>query len=71
MSERWKYQIKIGGFWGIFMSFFNVLFEMQEKPISVQLTSAGFYVRATIFILVGIFIFGYFNWKSIQKQLKN
>jgi hypothetical protein len=68
MSERWKYQLKTGGFWGIFMSVFNLLFEMQEKPISIQLTSVGFYVRALIFILVGIFILGYFNWKAKVKR---
>lgn len=65
MSERWKYQIKIGLFWGLFMAFFNLFFE--EKPIKVQLTSADFYFRAAIFILSGIFILGYINWKARAK----
>jgi hypothetical protein len=72
MSERWKYQLKTGGFWGIFMSFFNLLFEMQEKPISIQLISSAFYIRSIGFILVGIFVLGYFNWKvKVKKEAKN
>lgn len=30
MNERWKYQIKTGGFWGIFMTVFNILFELKQ-----------------------------------------
>lgn len=71
MSERWKYQIKTGAFWGIFMSVFNVLFEIQEKPLTVQLSSPVFYFRAVVFILVGIFLLGYVNWKQKVKQQNN
>jgi hypothetical protein len=31
MSERWKYQLKMGGFWGVFMVVFMTLFELKEK----------------------------------------
>jgi hypothetical protein len=68
MSERWKYQIKTGLFWGIFMSVFNVLFDLQEKSISTQLSTANFYLRAVVFILVGIFLLGYINWKAKVKR---
>jgi predicted transporter len=71
MSERWKYQIKTGAFWGIFMSVFNVLFEIQEKPLAVQLSSQVFYLRAVVFLLVGIFLLGYVNWKQKVKQQNN
>ncbi len=71
MSERWKYQIKTGAFWGIFMSVFNVLFEIQEKPLAVQLSSPVFYLRAVVFLLVGIFLLGYVNWKQKVKQNSN
>ena len=71
MSERWKYQIKTGAFWGIFMSVFNVLFEIQEKPLAVQLSSPVFYLRAVVFLLVGIFLLGYVNWKQKAKQNSN
>ena len=70
MCERWKYQIKIGLFWGVFMSVFNMLFEIQEHSIMEQISKPNFYFRAIIFILVGIFGLGYFNWKSIKKPVK-
>ena len=70
MSERWKYQIKTGLLWGVFMSVFNMLFEIQEYPIKEQIAKPNFYYRAIIFITVGVFILGYFNWKSIKKPVK-
>lgn len=70
MSERWKYQIKIGLFWGIFMSVFNMLFELQEHPIKEQISEPKFYFRAITFIVVGVFVLGYFNWKSTKKPVK-
>jgi hypothetical protein len=68
MSERWKYQIKTGGVWGVFMTIFNVLFDIKEIPFSEQAATANFYIRATAYILVGIFVLGYFTWKSRVKQ---
>ncbi len=68
MSERWKYQFKTGTFWGVFMTLFNVLFELQEKPLATQLSHPGIYVKAIIFILLGIFVLGYFNWKAKVKR---
>jgi hypothetical protein len=67
MNERWKYQIKIGLFWGVFMTLFNILFELQEHPIMEQITKPSFYFRAISMIIVGVFVLGYFNWKSIKK----
>lgn len=68
MSERWKYQIKMGGFWGLFMVVFMTLFELQEKPFMEQITTYNFYLRAVVYIAVGIFVLGYFNWKQMQKN---
>ncbi|MFV8357877.1 hypothetical protein ACNQGB_17040 [Flavobacterium sp. XS1P32] len=68
MSERWKYQIKMGGIWGVFMTVFNVLFNIKEIPFSVQVATLNFYIRAAAFILIGIFVLGYFTWKSKVKQ---
>ncbi len=68
MSERWKHQIKIGIFWGLFMTVFNVLFELQEKPLNVQLTTPNLYIRLVVFTFFGIFLLGYFNWKGKQKK---
>ena len=68
MSERWKYQLKMGGFWGIFMIIFMTLFEIKEKSISEQLSSPNFYIRAISYLVLGIFVLGYFNWKSKVKR---
>jgi hypothetical protein len=68
MNKRWKYQLVTGGLWGVFMTAFNVMFEFKEKPLAQQLVSANFYIRAVAFILVGIFVLGYFNWKAKLKR---
>lgn len=68
MSERWKYQLKMGGFWGVFMVIFMTLFELQEKTISQQLADRNFYIRAVGYILIGVFVLGYFNWKEKIKR---
>jgi len=68
MSERWKYQLKMGGFWGVFMTIFMTLFEIKEKPLMEQITSYNFYLRAVIYISVGIFVLGYYNWKQKEKN---
>ena len=54
MSERWKYQIKTGGIWGVFMTVFNVLFDIKEIPFSEQVATPNFYIRAAVYIFVGI-----------------
>lgn len=68
MSERWKYQLKMGGFWGVFMTVFMTLFEIKEKPLMEQITSYNFYLRAVVYISVGIFVLGYYNWKQKEKS---
>lgn len=70
MSERWKYQIKIGLSWGIFMTVFNMLFELQEYSIMEQIVKPSFYIRAIFMIAVGIFVLGYYNWKITKKPVK-
>jgi hypothetical protein len=68
MSERWKYQIKMGGIWGLFMTVFNVLFDIKDTPLAAQVAAPAFYFKALAYILVGIFVLGYYTWKSKQKQ---
>ena len=71
MNERWKYQLKIGLFWGVFMTLFNVLFEIKEKSLNEQFTSTSFYLRFVVFTLVGILFLGYVNWKAKKKLKEN
>ena len=68
MNERWKYQVKMGGFWGIFMIVFMTLFEIKEKSISEQFSSSDFYIRAISYLVIGVFVLGYFNWKAKEKR---
>ncbi|MEM0541575.1 hypothetical protein WFZ85_03005 [Flavobacterium sp. j3] len=70
MSERWNYQLKMGGFWGIFMIIFMTLFELKEKPFLEQISSTNFYFRAIVYLLIGIFVLGYVNWKAKVKREK-
>ena len=70
MSERWNYQLKMGGFWGIFMIIFMTLFELKEKPFLEQIYSTSFYIRAFLYITTGIFVLGYVNWKAKVKREK-
>ena len=71
MSERWKYQIKYGGIWGIIVTVFMIVFEAKNAPIKEQLLQPDFYIRAIGFILVGIFVLGYFNWRTKTKRENN
>ena len=68
MNERWKYQIKTGGFWGIFMTVFNVLFELKQVSFLEQISKPTFYIRLVVYVIVGIFVLGYFNWKAKLKK---
>lgn len=60
--------MKMGGFWGVFMTVFMTLFEIKEKPLMEQITSYNFYLRAVVYISVGIFVLGYYNWKQKEKS---
>jgi hypothetical protein len=66
MSERWKYQLKIGVFWSLFMTFFMAI--NNEKSFSEQINSSDLYVRLGINFLVGIFIMGYLTWKGQDEK---
>ncbi|MFN8324178.1 MAG: hypothetical protein U0T80_00190 [Flavobacteriaceae bacterium] len=66
MIERWKYQVKVGLFWGLFMSVFNLFFN-KDKTMSEQLVSQEFYIRLFVFSVGGVFVLGYIMWKQKEK----
>jgi glucan phosphoethanolaminetransferase (alkaline phosphatase superfamily) len=68
MNERWKYQIKTGGFWGIFMTVFTILFELKQVSFLEQISKPTFYIRLVVLVILGIFVLGYFNWKGKLKK---
>ena len=68
MTERWKYQLKTGGFWGVFMIVFTTVFALKEKPFAIQIADSNFYFRAIGFLVFGVFAIGYSSWKSKIKR---
>lgn len=68
MTERWKYQLKTGGFWGVFMIVFTTAFALKEKPFATQISDSGFYIRVVGFLLFGVFALGYSSWKAKIKR---
>jgi len=64
MSERWKYQLKVGLPWGIFMSVVMAFFGVTDKPFIEQIQTGFFYFQMACFLIVGVFVLGYSSWKS-------
>jgi hypothetical protein len=44
------------------------LFALKEIPFTTQLSQPNYWIRAIGYILLGIFILGYINWKSKTKR---
>ena len=70
MSERWKYQIKSGLFFGLAMSVIIGIWEVYISSFSEVFLNYRYYLRIGILTLAGIFFVGYFHWKEKQKQQK-
>ena len=68
MSERWKYQIKKGGFWGVFMILFTTVFALKEKPFATQIVDPAYYFRGVGYLFFGVFALGYSSWKAKIKR---
>lgn len=72
MSERWKYQIKLGLIWSFFINIIMtlVLFDWDKKVNFVEIFTTKYFFRLLIFILTGVFIVGYSSWKAklIKKE---
>ena len=69
MSERWKYQLKKGLPWGIFMTAFMIFFEIKQVSFLEQISKPFFYFKAISYIALGIFVLGYSSWKSKIRRL--
>lgn len=70
MSERWKFQIRSGLTYGIIAAIISGLFRLKDKTFDELFLSYQFLVRLLVFIAVGIFALGYWNWKSKQKEFR-
>lgn len=68
MSERWKYQVKTGVFWGLFMIGFSTCYLSETTPLAVQLADYGYYFRAVGYIVFGVFVLGYSSWTAKKRR---
>ncbi|MFV8345603.1 hypothetical protein [Flavobacterium sp. ZB4P13] len=68
MSERWKFQIKNGVIWGLIISSCIAVFDVFEMSFEDAFLSKEKLLRTLYFILAGIFIVGYSNWKKKVKR---
>lgn len=66
MSERWKYQVKTGVFWGLFMIGFSTWYLSGTTPLATQLADNGYYFRA-----VGYIVLESLCWATLVGPLKN
>ena len=64
MSERWQFQIKNGGVWGLIVSFSIAIIDLFEMSFEDAFLSQEKLLRTLYFVLAGIFIVGYSNWKK-------
>ena len=68
MSERWKYQIRIGMFWGLFMSLGMTAFDCLNTSFEEAILPKRIFLRVIIFVSTGIFLLGYDSWKRKIKR---
>ena len=68
MSERWKYQIRTGGIYGLILSFVLDLFDSSEMSFNDAFFRQKSIIRLVYFLLIGIFIVGYSGWKKKVKR---
>lgn len=71
MSKRWQHQIFIGLFFTLFMTFGFALLEIYNTSLKEVLLSKTIYIRFFTFLTFGIFILGYFSWKTIVDKKKD
>ena len=66
MTEKLKYQIKIGLIWSFFCNLIITLgtFAWDKKVNSEELFTPYYFFRFLIFVLIGVFIVGNSSWKS-------
>ena len=64
MSERWKYQLKIGLIWGIVLSLSLSVFDVFGMSFEDAFLSKKNLLRTLYFVLTGIFVVSYFRWKK-------
>ena len=70
MSERWKYQIKSGLPFGLLLPIVLGLLDWYGTSFSEDFFTLKFLISLLVFLLGGIFVIGYYNWKEVQKNIE-
>jgi cytochrome c biogenesis factor len=70
MSERWKCQIKSGLPFGLLLPIVLGLFDWYGTSFSEAFFTIKFLISLLVFLLGGIFVIGYYNWKEVQKNIE-
>lgn len=68
MSKKWQFQIKNGVRWGIILSLCLLIFDLLERSFEDAFFSKRNLFRTLYFVLFGIFVIGYLNWKKKIKR---
>jgi hypothetical protein len=70
MSERWKYQIKVGLIWSFSLNLLMTLatFDWDKKANFEEIFTKKYFFKLLILVLIGIFIIGYSGWKAKLKK---
>ena len=70
MSERWKYQIKVGFIWSFSLNLLMTLatFDWDKKANFEEIFTIKYFFKLLFLVLAGIFIVGYSSWKAKLKK---
>lgn len=70
MSERWKCQIKSGLPFGLLLPIFLGLLDWYGTSFSQAFFTLKFLITLLVFLFLGIFVIGYYNWREKRKTLE-
>lgn len=68
MNFCWKTAIRFGILWGVLMTVFSLMFDLQERTFDEITSSKYFWIKSVGYILVGIFPIGYFSYSGKEKS---
>ena len=70
MSERWKCQIKSGLPFGLLLPIFLGLLDWYGTSFTDAFFTLKFLISLLVFLFLGIFVIGYYNWREKRKTLE-
>jgi len=70
MSERWKYQIKSGLPFGLLLPIFLGFLDWYGTSFSDAFFTLKILISFLVFLFLGIFVIGYYNWREKRKTLE-